>query len=404
MSPKPLSGIRVADFTWVWAGPFCTMQLAHLGADVIRVEMLGRPCVTRLLPPFADFQPGPNRSGYFNQFNQGKRSLTLDLKHPRGLEVARRLVSKSDVVAENFAAGVMERMGLGYDEVRRLRSDIIMVSLSGYGRSGPEKEFVSYGPATVPLSGFSAVTGYAGGPPMHVGISYGDPTAGLHGAVAVLAALCHRSRTGEGQFIDVSLWEAAATLLPEALLEFTMNGRETPRRGNRHPEIAPHGVFRSAGDDRWISIAVRSDEEWQALCRVIGEPALGADPRFATLENRKQNEDALEARVTDWTTAISAEEATRLLQAAGVAAFPSMTNRDLAEDAHLNERGFFVDLPHSEVGPRHHAGMPWKFSDTPCTVERSAPCLGEHNREVLESVLGYSASEIEELSAAGALG
>ncbi|MGH7899621.1 MAG: CaiB/BaiF CoA transferase family protein [Candidatus Binatia bacterium] len=404
MSRKPLGGIRVADFSWVWAGPFCTLQLAHLGADVIRVEMLGKPCVTRLLPPFADFQPGPNRSGYFNQFNQGKRSLTLDLKHPRGLEVARRLVAKSDVVAENFAAGVMERIGLGYDEVKKLRADVIMVSLSGYGRSGPEKDFVSYGPATVPLSGFSAVTGYAGGPPMHIGVSYGDPTAGLHGAIAVLAALCHRAETGEGQYIDVSLWEAAATLLPEAVLEFTMNGRETPRRGNRHAEFAPHGVFRSAGDDRWVAIAVESDEQWRALCRAVGDPALGADPRFATLEDRRRNQDALEARIGDWTKTISPEEATQRLQDVGVAAFPSMTNHDLAEDAHLNERGFFVDLPHAEVGPRHHVGLPWKFSGTPCAVERPAPCLGEHNREVLETVLGYSPAEIDQLSKAGALG
>ena len=149
MSEKPLAGVRVADFTWVWAGPFCTEQLAHLGAEVVRIETAARPCVTRLLPPFADFQPGPNRSGYFNQYNQGKQSLTLNLKHPRGLEVARRLITKSDVVAENFANGVMERMGLGYNEVRRLKADIIMVSISGYGRSGPERDFVSYGPATV---------------------------------------------------------------------------------------------------------------------------------------------------------------------------------------------------------------------------------------------------------------
>ena len=404
MSSKPLDGVRVADFTWVWAGPFCTLQLAHLGADVIRVEAAARPCVTRLLPPFADFQPGPNRSGYFNQFNQGKRSLTLDLKNPRGVEVARRLIAGSDVVSENFAAGVMERMGLGYEEVRRLRRDIIMVSLSGYGRTGPEKEFVSYGPATVPLSGFSAVTGYAGGPPMHVGISYGDPTAGLHGALAVVAALCHRARTGEGQFIDVSLWEASASLLPEALLEFTMNGRETPRRGNRHPDFAPHGVFRSAGDDRWVSIAVGSEGEWQALCHAIGDPSLAVDPRFATLADRKRNEDALEARIGEWTVQMTTEEATKRLQDSGVTAFPSMTNRDLAEDPHLNQRGFFVEAPHPEVGPRHHAGIPWKFSETPCAVERPAPCLGEHNREVLGEVLGYSTSEIEELSAAGAFG
>ncbi len=403
MKNKPLAGIRVADFSWVWAGPFCTLQLAHLGADVIRVECRDRPCVTRQIPPFADFQPGLNRSGYFNQYNQGKRSLTLNLKHPRALDVARRLITRSDVVAENFANRVMERMGLGYEEVRRLRPDAIMVSISGYGRSGPEQDFVSYGPATVPLAGFSAVTGYKGGPPMHVGISYGDPTAGLHGAVAVLAALCHRQRTGEGQFIDVSLWEASATLLPDALLEFEMNGTEPPRDGNRDPHMAPHGVFRSAGEDRWVSIAVGTDEEWQSLVAVIGDDELSSQ-LYATLADRKRHEDEIEARLTRWTTTLPPEEATRRLQAAGVAAFPAMTNHDLAEDPHLNGREFFVDVPHPEVGKRHHAGIPWKLSQMPCAVTAPAPCLGQHSREVLGEVLGYSESEIEALAADGVLG
>ena len=386
MSAKPLAGIRVADFTWVWAGPFCTLQLAHLGAEVIRVETRERPCVTRLLPPFADSQPGLNRSGYFNQYNQGKRSLTLNLKHPRGLEVARRLISRSDVVAENFANGVMDRMGLGYPEVRRLKPDAIMVSISGYGRSGPDQDFVSYGPATVPLAGFSSVTGYKGGPPMHVGISYGDPTAGLHGALAVLAALCHRKRTGEGQFIDVSLWEASATLLPDALFEFQMNGAPPPRDGNRHPQMAPHGVFRSGGSDRWVSIAVGTDAEWQALCSVMGAAELAADPRFATVAERKRNEDALDERVTRWTTKLSAEEATERLQAAGVAAFSTMTNQDLAEDPHLNARGFFVSFTPPGGAPLRGPGAPYLFSRTPWELRRPAPRLGEHTGEVMAEI------------------
>ncbi|TMA43967.1 MAG: CoA transferase, partial [Deltaproteobacteria bacterium] len=182
----PLEGIRVADFTWVWAGPFCTLQLAHLGAEVIRVETATRLCVTRLLPPYPDMQAGTNRSGYFNQYNQGKKSITLDLKRPEAVEVARRLCAASDVVAENFAAGVMDRAGLGYETLRQRRPDLIMVALSGYGATGPDSDKVSYGPAQVPLSGMSSVTGYRGFPPMHVGISYGDPTGGLHGAVAIL--------------------------------------------------------------------------------------------------------------------------------------------------------------------------------------------------------------------------
>ena len=233
---RPLEGIRVADFTWVWAGPFCTLQLAYLGAEVIRVESSQRTCVTRLLPPWPDGRPGVNRSGYFNQYNQGKLSLALDLKHPDAVAVAKDLVSRSDVVCENFAAGVMERMGLGYEELRRIKPDIVMIALSGYGATGPEREFVSYGPAQVPLSGMSSVTGYAGWPPMHVGVSYGDPTAGLHGAVALLAALLHRARTGEGQYIDLSQQETSIAVLAEGILEQTLRG--TSPRTQRQPGSA----------------------------------------------------------------------------------------------------------------------------------------------------------------------
>src|SRR5438093_2616744 len=272
----PLAGIRVADFTWVWAGPFCTLQLAHLGAEVIRVETATRACVTRLLPPFADFEPGPNRSGYFNQYNQGKKSVALDLKRPEAIEAARCLCAASDVVVENFAAGVMERMGLGWDVLRRLRADLIVIALSGYGATGPDSDKVSYGPAQVPLSGMSSVTGYRGFPPMHVGISYGDPTGGLHGAVAVLAALLHRARTGEGQYIDLSQWETSMAVLPDALVEYTMNGTSPARDGNRDRHLAPHGIFRAAGHDRWIAVAVEDDAPCAPGRRSRSEPRLSA--------------------------------------------------------------------------------------------------------------------------------
>src|SRR5882724_5079052 len=244
---RPLEGIRIADFTWVWAGPFCTLQLAHLGAEVIRVETATRPCVTRLLPPFADFEPGPNSSGYYNQYNQGKKSVALDLKRPEAIEAAQRLCAASDVVVENFAAGVMERMGLGWEVLRRLRADLIMIALSGYGATGPDSDKVSYGPAQVPLSGMSSVTGYRGFPPMHVGISYGDPTGGLHGAVAVLAALLHRARTGQGQYIDLSQWETSIAVLGQGVMEQVMNGTQPPRMGNHDLYMAPHGLFRCQG-------------------------------------------------------------------------------------------------------------------------------------------------------------
>lgn len=398
----PLEGIRVADFTWVWAGPFCTLQLAHLGADVVRVESASRTCVTRLLPPWPEGQPGVNRSGYFNQYNQGKRSLTLNLKDPQGIAVARDLIRASDVVVENFASGVMERMGLGYERCRELREDVIMISLSGYGSSGPESEYVSYGPAQVPLSGFSSVTGYRGWRPMHIGISYGDPTAGLQGAVAVLAALLHRRRTGAGQYIDLSQWESTMALLPEAILTQTMTGATPDRDGNRDPSWAPHGVYRCAGEDRWVSIVVADDDEWRALAAVI-DPTLSDDPRFASADLRKRNEDELDERIGAWCSERSPEEVRDLLQKAGVAAFPPMTAKDLHDDAHLGSRDYFVELPHPEVGTRRHMGIPYKLSRSPLVVRRAAPCVGQDTDDVLRDVLGYDPERIAALRAAGTL-
>jgi crotonobetainyl-CoA:carnitine CoA-transferase CaiB-like acyl-CoA transferase len=399
----PLAGIRVADFTWVWAGPFCTLQLAHLGADVVRVESATRLCVTRLLPPFAEFEPGPNRSGYFNQYNQGKRSITLDLKRPEAIAVALRLCAASDVVVENFAAGVMDRMGLGWDRLRALRADLVMISLSGYGATGPDRDKVSYGPAQVPLSGLSSVTGYWGWPPMHVGVSYGDPTGGLHGAVAILAALLHRARTGEGQHIDLSQWETSMAVLPDAITAWTMNGVQPERDGNRDPHMAPHGVFRAAGDDRWIAVAVEDDAAWRRLAAVLGRADLADDPRYATVVGRKRHEDDLEALFGAWTSARSPEEATATLQAAGVAACTVATNRDLAEDPHLAARDFFVTLDHPEVGARMHVGVPWRMSTSPCAVRRPAPCLGADTDDVLRDVCGYGPDEIAALRAADVL-
>jgi len=400
---RPLEGIRVADFTWVWAGPFCTLQLAHLGAEVIRVETAGRTCVTRLLPPWANGEFGPNRSGYFNQYNQGKLSLSLDLKQPEALKVAKELVAKSDIVCENFAAGVMDRLGLGYEALRAVRQDVIMIALSGYGASGPESEFVSYGPAQVPLSGMSSLTGYADWPPMHVGISYGDPNGGLHGAFAVLAALLHRARTGEGQYVDLSQQETTIAVIAEGVLAQSMTGASPARDGNRDPQMAPHGNFRCSGEQEWVSIAVRDDGEWKGFAEAIGQPTLASDPRFKTLAGRKANEDALEAVVSQWTADKTPKEVTTALQARNIPAFPCMTNKDLATDPHLLGRDFFVELEHPEVGKRQHIGIPWKLHGTPLEVRRPAPCQGQHTDSVLRDILGYSVAEVERLRQAGVL-
>jgi crotonobetainyl-CoA:carnitine CoA-transferase CaiB-like acyl-CoA transferase len=394
----PLAGIRVADFSWAWAGPFCAMHLAHLGAEVIRVESNARLDLGRRLPVFPDdVEPGPNRSGYFNQWNQGKKSILLDLRRSEALEVARKLIARCDVVVENFATGVMEKLGLGYDDLTKLRPDIILASISGYGHTGPQRLYMGYGPAIVPLSGLASLTGYEGSPPQEVGISYGDPNGGINAAVAICAALVARSRTGRGQHIDVSLWEALTALLPEGWMEYAMNGAEPARKGDRDPWMSPHNCFRAQGEDEWVTLACGNDDEWRSLARAVGRVELAEDPRFATAADRKRNEDELEQILTAWTRERDKWEVTRTLQEAGVAAFPSMNAKDLAEDRHLNERGFFARLPHAEVGARTHAGIPWQLANSPNGVRSPAPLLGEHTDEVLRDLLGYSAEEIGRL-------
>lgn len=405
MANLPLSGVRVLDFTWAWAGPFCTMQLAHLGAEVIRVETTARPaCVTRLIPPFADDVPGPNRAGYFNQYNQGKKSLLLNLTRPESIDIACQLVKHCDIVADNFAAGVMDKLGLGYAKLRTIKPDIIMISMSGYGQTGPFKGFVGYGPPASAASGMFFTTGYEGGEPGEIGVSYPDPNAGIFGAFALMAALTHRALTGEGQYIDQSQFETALALMPEGLLEYELNHREPERHGNHDPVMAPHECYKAAGDDeKWVSIAVGGEEEWRALCRAMGNPGLADDSRFKTAALRKRNEAALDEIITAWTRTRDRWETAKALQEAGVAAFPSMSNKDLAEDPHLNARGYFTMLEHPEVGRRQHAGIPWKMSGTPCEVRSPAPLRGADTEAVLKSLLGMTLDQIEHLRKSGVL-
>jgi crotonobetainyl-CoA:carnitine CoA-transferase CaiB-like acyl-CoA transferase len=397
-SAGPLSGIRVLDFSWVWQGPFCTLQLAHLGAEVIRIESGKKPEINRLIPPFADGKGGVNRAGSFNQWNQGKRSILLDLGNPAAVEIARDLVRHCDLVVENFAPGVIGRMGLGYEQLREMKPDIIMLSLSGYGQTGPYSSYVSYGGLLGAQSGLFSVSGYGSGEPGETGITYGDPNSGALAVFAAIAALIHRARTGRGQYIDVSLWEALEMVLPEAWLEYSMNGREPVVTANRDRLMAPHNCYKSKGDaEEWITIAIGNEPEWSALCSAIGQPELANDPRFATAALRKQNENDLDTILTSWTSERDRWEAAELLQRAGVAAMPTLTNQDLALDAHLRERGFLVELEHPEVGMRIHAGVPWTMSGTPCRVRRPAPVLGADTEEVLKSLLGYSTEKIQSL-------
>lgn len=394
----PLAGVRVADFTWVWAGPFGAMHLAHLGAEVIKIESHARPDLARRLPIVpTGMEPNVNRSGYFNQWSQGKKSLLLNLGKPEGIAIAKQLIVQSDVVIENFATGVMEQLGLGYEVLKQIKPDIIMASICGYGHTGPQSKYMGYGPAVAPLTGLSSVTGYAGGPPRELGLSYGDPNAGINATVAICAALAARKRTGKGQAIDVSLWEAVAALVPEGWMDYAMNKTQPPRMGNRDLWMSPHNCFRCAGEDEWVTIACGTEEEWPALCKAIGQPQLMTDSRFRTAVDRKAHEDELEALITAWTVQRGKWEVTQMLQSAGVAAFPSMNSKDLADDRHLNERGFFTRLPHPEVGVQTHTGIPWRLTNGSNGVRKSAPVLGEDTDAVMCEILNYSDEEIAKL-------
>ncbi|MGH7962800.1 MAG: CoA transferase, partial [Candidatus Binatia bacterium] len=394
-SRLPLEGVRVVDFSWAWAGPFCTMNLAHLGAEVIKVESQARLDIARRLPFGPKDQPMTvNTSGYFNQWAQGKKSVTLNLSTSEGCAIARKLIKESDVVLDNFAAGVMEELGLGYDELKKIKPDIIMASICGYGHTGPQKDYMAYGPTTAPLIGLSSLTGYPDGPPQEVGISYGDPNAGINAALAICAALVVKQRTGTGQYVDISLWEAAAVLIPEGWMDYAMNQTQPPRMGNHDPWMSPHNCFRCAGEDEWVTIACGTDAEWQALCRAIGSPALGTDARFRTAADRKAHEEELEQLLSAWTGSRDKWDVTRILQGAGVAAFPSMTSEDLVKDPHLNERGFFERLPHPEVGVRTHTGIPWRLSNSPNGVRSPGPLLGQDTEWMMRDLLGYSDQEI----------
>ena len=401
---RPLEGVRVLDMTWAWAGPFCSMNLAHLGAEVVRIESEKRSDLYRRMPVFPDeWEPTLNNSGMFNQWNQGKSSISVDLSHADGLEVVRDLVKQSDVMVQNFATGVLERLGLGYDELKAINPRLILVSISGYGQTGPYREYMGYGPAIPPLAGLSEGTGYEGGPQEEIGLSMPDPTAGITGTLGVVSALFRRDQTGEGDHLDVTLWESTAVLNLSGWMNFIFEGVEPQRLGNRSLSMAPHGCYPCLGEDAWVSIACVGDVQWRGLAEVLGGE-LSSDPRFVTLAARKKNEDELDQIILAWSSIRDRWEITRLLQAKGVAAFPTMTTQDIVEDPHLSARDFIERRSHPEVGERAHTGIPWVTQNSESNVRSAAPCLGADTDGYLGDVLGYDEARIKELYQNGAIG
>jgi benzylsuccinate CoA-transferase BbsF subunit len=391
---KALQDLRVIDFTWVLAGPFATRILADYGAQVIKVQ--------------SEVTMGGmerNADGYFNTWNRNKLGIALNLSQPQGIEVAKRLVQVSDVVVENFSPRVMGNWGLDYHTLRKIKPDLIMLSMSSMGQTGPWRDYIAFGATIQALSGITYLTAFPGRPPLGLGYSYADHVAGLMGALAVLQALEYRQKTGEGQYIDLAELEAMSTLLGTAIMDYGVNHRIASPLGNRpaHRTAAPYGAYRCKGEDRWCAIAVFTEEEWQAFCRVLGHPSWTKEERFATLSGRVKNIDQLDSLVEEWTKRHSAEEVMTLLQEAGVAAGVVQDAADLSQDPQLKARGFFVELAHPVLGKASFDGSPVKLSHTPAYFQQAAPLLGQHNDYVYRHLLGMSEEEIERYSKEGVL-
>jgi len=395
--------VKVADFSRILAGPGITKFLADYGATVVRVEWPSQPDLLRLLLPFKDGKPGLNRSAFFAYFNANKYSIAINLTHPSGQELAKKLVAWADIVVENFAPGVMEQLSLGYEELKELKPDIIMVRSSNQGQTGPHSKHPGFGHHINALGGFLHFTGWPDREPSSLMPAYPDFFSPLFAVSVLIAALDHRRKTGRGQLIDISQLEVSLQFLAAPLLECEVNGAESSRMGNASPCAAPHGVYRCKGDNRWCAIAVFTEQEWQAFCRAIGNPAWIQHPKFATLSSRKKHEEELNRLVEAWTVNFTAEEVMSLMQEAGIAAGVVQNGRDVYLDPQLKYRQAFWVLPHKVIGPFSHLGQTSWLSKTPAKPRMPAPCLGEHTGYVCKQLLGMSEGEINKLVADGAI-
>lgn len=391
-----LEGIRIADFTRYAAGPQITLTLAFMGAEVIRIESNAE--LDHFRRPESAVSYGSTRAGHdsFNTLNLNKLSVTLNLKTEGGIELSKKLIAKSDVVVDNFRPGVMDRLGLGYETLKKIKRDIIMLSASSHGAVGPEKQYSAYAVTFGPIGGVSHLTGYEDGSPA-VTRSSADLRPGTAAAFAILAALNYREVSGEGQFIDLSAREAISCEIGEAIMDYTMNGRVRTRRGNRDDILAPNNCYRCKGDDKWISISIANDDEWRALVEVMGNPDWSCDAKFADQFRRWHNQGEIDKHISEWTSQHSDYEIMNMLQRAGVAAVPAFDSEELFTDPHCKERNIFVPTETAAEGRLYAVAPPWKFPENPARVTRAAPELGQDNEYVLRELLGLSQKEIDKL-------
>jgi crotonobetainyl-CoA:carnitine CoA-transferase CaiB-like acyl-CoA transferase len=394
---KVFSGLKVLDFGTTVVGPSATRVLADYGAVVIKVETSTHVDGLRTSPPYKDNIPGVNRSGYFNNYNAGKYSLSLNLKLPAAIEFAKRLVQWADIVLESFRPGIMEKWGLGYPELCKVNPGIIMVSSAMLGHTGPHCQYRGYGQHGAAIAGWGALIGWPEGEPLIPFGAYSDYISARYVAIAMLAALEFRRRTGKGMHIDNSQVECSLDFQAPLILDYAAHKRLARPSGNRNPHSAPHGVFRCLGDDRWCAISVSDEREWQAFCKALGTPSWVKEPRWSTLQGRKENEDLLEEKVGEWTGQRSAEEVVTSLQKEGVPAALVTNWEDMTADPQINHRQHFVPLRHSEIGTHVYENFAFRLSETPGGPQAAAPCLGEHNEFICTKILGLTDEEFVEL-------
>ena len=378
-----LQNVRILDFSWVLAGPYATRLLADFGAEVIKVQ-----------PPLPEAEDQFSR-GYYNTWNRNKLGVSLDLRQPAGIEIAGALAKISDILVENFSPRVMSNWKLDYPGVKKLKPDIIYLSMSVMGHSGPWRDYSGFGPTVQAFSGITSLTAYPDRPPSGLGSSYSDHVAGLYASLALLGALEHRRQTGEGQYIDLSQTETMTSLLSDAVVDFTLTGRAPSPQGNLSCRAAPHGIYPCRGADRWCAIAVTTDREWESFACALGSPEWAHEERFATLAGRLENRQPLDDLIQQWTLARTAEEAMAILQTAGIPAGVVQNAADLALDPQLQARGFFIELQHPLMGKILADGSPLKFSESQAEYRLAAPTRGRDNDYVFRRLLGLSEDEIK---------
>jgi len=397
MTKEIFKGLKVLDFTWVIAGPWAVKYLADHGAEIVHVESNIHPDLARATPPFKDKVVAIDNSGYWANYHCNQYGLSINLKHPKAMPVIKKLVAWADVVADNFTPGAMEKWGLGYDEMSRINPKVIWISLSQLGQTGPFAKMPGTG---IQLTGITGIASLAGWPDRDPAVLYGGYTdcAGARFATcALLAALIHRHKTGKGQRIDVSEYEAGVHLVTAPILNYFITGRVENRQGNHLDSASPHGVYPCQGEERWIAITVSDETEWQTLCEVMGDSALAYNKKFANFNARKANEDELDERIASWTKTQTREEAMSRLQAKGIPAGVVNDARDMFEDPQLAHRGFFWEMDHPNLGRRRFESEAFDLSKTPRRLRWPAPLIGEHNEKVCCEILGMSQDEFVEL-------